>query len=239
MGHQPKLVLLLLLAIGTTQLALAATTHSFNIVHDLVKDNELNSEEDADYISKSTSKYLKISTPKIKELPSTLSISTTASDKKPSVVATPPRHATFSDDKRIISDPIRTTKYHSVPLLNHQNKGTILAQSIKGNNDSASVTNANDNDKGKSEENYDLDDDDYNYDYYEDYNPDESTSTESTKKSRTSSIKNKSTSQKKNLDDVSKLKVIKEEAKPIPKDKKKNLQRRRRQQYEQQYGQCG
>lgn len=227
MGRQPNLVLLLLLAIGALQIAVTTTTHSFNrVVHDQIKDNELNSDEDTDYFSKSTSKSIKISTPKNKDIYPTLNVATTTNDKKPYVVAA--SHKPPNDEKRIVSDPIKTSKYHSVSLTNQLSRGTILSHAIKRNNGSeTTATNSDDNDRNKSEENYDLDDDDYNYDYYEDYNPDENQSAESTQKSKTHA-KNKpnmspiiASQQKKNLDNVSKLQLIKETEKPIPKSKQK------------------
>lgn len=109
MGRQPRLVLLLLLALAI-EVTLSSTPHSLNIIQDDISDNKLESLEEleTDTVAITSSSGIKISTPKIKELPPVVVTSSTTSGKQtPSSSTT---HKPLSDE--IINDLIEASKHN-------------------------------------------------------------------------------------------------------------------------------
>lgn len=160
MGRQSKLVLLLLLSVGICQLTLGSTPHpSIKIVHDDI--NELNSEEIL--LPETLSNGIKISTPKIKEIPSTTSkqIASSASSVAPPTAAKTSSNSEMHKDH---SEWLNDLFNHTVHLMEAEKTQNSTSKT------STDIYDSYDN-------NYD---DDYEYD--EDYNYDETSSTEKTKK---------------------------------------------------------
>lgn len=124
MSRQSRLVLLLLLAIGVCQATLSSTQHSLNIVHDDVPDNMLDLNDDilpAEPAAK-PEQHIRISTPKVKEVP--VVASTTSAKSESSTAATTQK--SIRDD--ILNDLVEAAK-HSEALLKDERYVNDLAVS--------------------------------------------------------------------------------------------------------------
>ncbi|XP_011208883.2 uncharacterized protein LOC105230016 [Bactrocera dorsalis] len=194
MGNQHALVLLVLLALGAVQQTFTSSLHAadlteekYNLLGDVDK-------EEVAKLVHSKEHGIKISTPKVKEIPITSTTTATETTKQAKKLAATTQHqelggelnnALYEDNEsaeqqqmsdETLNDLIEASK-HSVALADDPRFNKMLPHKLKTENATAT--------SNKSEENYyDYDTDDYDDDYNYD---DEVAATESTQKAKSGS----------------------------------------------------
>ncbi|TMW44040.1 hypothetical protein DOY81_010881, partial [Sarcophaga bullata] len=192
-----RLVLLLLFAVSVCQLAHTSSIDPKNIVHDDIPDNQLDLD---DAISVEQEKqHVRISTPKVKEIPAPTS--TSEKSRAPAVSTTTQK--TVSDN--LFNDLVEASK-HSEALSKDERFKQLLAKKL---NASSTTTEP-------AEDSYD----DYEYDDYEYY---EDATTVASKKAKNKALKLGAQLNKKSIE----MKPIKEDiktstVKPAIDDNKEN-----------------
>ncbi|XP_075169491.1 leucine-rich repeat domain-containing glycoprotein 150 [Haematobia irritans] len=163
MSRQSRLVLLLLLSIGVCQVALSSPP--LNVIHDAIPDDQLDLHDDilpAEPVKQqeqTQQQHIRISTPKIKEVP--VVVSTTSAKSESSTAATTQK--TLSDNT--LNDLVEAAK-HSEALAKDTRFQELVAKKLNSKTTTTTTTAKPTDvyDDNYDEDNYEYDDDDYNYD---------------------------------------------------------------------------